>query len=59
MAMEGGQIEATVLALPTALFATAVQMPDAIIAGVLPDSAGGDGLGMLVAQGSTFLACVD
>jgi polar amino acid transport system substrate-binding protein len=35
-ALEGGQIDATVAALPTALFATAVQVPDAAIVAVLP-----------------------
>jgi polar amino acid transport system substrate-binding protein len=59
LAMEGGQIEATVVGLPTALFATAVQVPDAIIAGILPGSEGEEGLGLLVPKGSEFLPCLD
>jgi polar amino acid transport system substrate-binding protein len=59
LAMEGRQIEATVVGLPTALFATAVQVPDAMIAGILPDSAGEEGLGMLFEKGSGFVTCVD
>jgi polar amino acid transport system substrate-binding protein len=48
-----------VVGLPTALFATAVQVPDAIIAGILPDSEGEEGLGMLFEKGSEFVDCVD
>ncbi len=59
LAMEGGQIEATVVSLPTALFATAVQVPDAIIAAILPDSEGGEGLGMLFAKDNAFVECVN
>jgi polar amino acid transport system substrate-binding protein len=59
LAMEGRQIQATVVALPTALFMTAVQVPDALIAGILPGSEGGSGLGMLFAKGNAFVACVD
>jgi polar amino acid transport system substrate-binding protein len=59
LAMEGRSIEATVVGLPTALFATAVQVPDAIIAAILPDSEGEEGLGMLFEKGSGFVTCVD
>lgn len=59
LAMEGGQIEATVVGLPTALFATAVQIPDAIIAGILPDSEGEEGLGLLLSKGSELLPCLN
>lgn len=59
LAMEGGTIEATVVSLPTALFATAVQVPDAIIAAILPDSEGEDGLGMLFEDGNDLVACVN
>jgi polar amino acid transport system substrate-binding protein len=58
-AMEGGQIDATVFGLPGALFVTAVQVPDAIIVGVLPGESGDDGLGMLFADGNEFRPCVD
>lgn len=59
LAMEGGQVEATVVGLPTALFATAVQVPEAIIAAILPGSEGEEGLGMLFAKDNEFVACVD
>jgi polar amino acid transport system substrate-binding protein len=59
LAMQGGQIDATVIGLPTALFMTAVQVPEAVIAGILPDSEGGEGLGMLFAKGNGFVECVD
>lgn len=59
LAMEGKQIQATVVGLPTALFATAVQVPDATIAGILPDSEGEDGLGMLFEKGHGFVSCVN
>lgn len=59
LAMEGGLVDATVVSLPTALFATAVQVPDAIIAGILPDSEGGDGLGMLFTKDNAFVECVN
>jgi polar amino acid transport system substrate-binding protein len=59
LAMGGRQIEATVVGFPTALYATAVQVPDAMIAGILPDSAGESGLGMLFEKGSGFVTCVD
>ena len=35
-ALLGKQIDGTVISLPTALFATAVQIPDATIAAILP-----------------------
>ena len=59
LAMEGRQIEATVVGLPTALYATAVQVEGAIIAGILPNSEGDEGLGMLFEKGSGFVTCVD
>lgn len=59
LAMEGKQIDATVVGLPTALFATAVQVPDATIAAILPDSEGEDGLGMLFEKGNGFVSCVN
>ncbi len=59
LAMEGNSIEATVVGLPTALFATAVQVPDAVIAAILPDSEGEDGLGMLFEKDNPFVDCVN
>lgn len=46
-ALMGGQIDATVISLPTALFATAVQIPDAVIAAVLPPDPNDQGHGLV------------
>jgi len=59
LAMQGGQVDGTVISLPTALFMTAVQVEGSIIAGILPDSEGGEGLGMLFAKDNAFVGCVN
>jgi polar amino acid transport system substrate-binding protein len=46
-ALTGGQIDATVISLPTALFATAVQVPEAAIVAVLPPEANDEGHGLV------------
>ncbi len=48
-ALQGGQIDATVAALPTALYATAVQVPEAKITALLPKDPRDEGLGLLFA----------
>ena len=48
-ALQGGQIDATIAALPTALYATAVQVPDAKITALLPKDPKDEGLGLLFA----------
>jgi polar amino acid transport system substrate-binding protein len=58
-ALEGGQIDGTVAALPTALFATAVQVPDALILAVLPPDPNDAGHGLLFEDGSPLVDCVD
>ncbi|MGH8911626.1 MAG: ABC transporter substrate-binding protein [Acidimicrobiia bacterium] len=59
-ALDAGQIDATVIGLPTALFITAVEMPQATIAGVLPRQGDeGDGMGMLFTDGSPAVDCVN
>jgi polar amino acid transport system substrate-binding protein len=58
-ALEGGQIDATVTALPTALFATAVQVPDAAIVATLPPDPNDNGHGLLFEQGSPLVDCID
>jgi polar amino acid transport system substrate-binding protein len=58
-AMLAGQIDATVVGLPTALFLTAVEIDDSVIAGVLPGGEGEDGMGLLFAEGSPLVDCVD
>jgi polar amino acid transport system substrate-binding protein len=46
-ALLGGQIDATVISLPTALFATAVQVPEAVIAAILPRDPNDEGFGLV------------
>jgi len=46
-AMQAGQIDATLAALPTALFVTAVQVPDASIVALLPADENDRGHGLL------------
>jgi polar amino acid transport system substrate-binding protein len=58
-ALLGGQIDATVVALPTALFATAVQIPEAQIVALLPADENDAGHGLLFEQGNGFVGCVD
>ena len=59
-ALDAGQIDATVIGLPTALFITAVEMPQATIAGVLPRVGDeGDTMGMLFEEGNPAVDCVD
>ena len=59
-ALDAGQIDATVIGLPTALYITAVEMPQATIAGVLPRQGDeGDGMGMLFTDGNPAVDCVD
>jgi polar amino acid transport system substrate-binding protein len=59
-ALDAGQIDATVIGLPTALFITAVEMPQATIAGVLPrEGEEGDGMGMLFEEGNPAVDCVN
>ncbi|MEM8923383.1 MAG: ABC transporter substrate-binding protein [Actinomycetota bacterium] len=59
-AFDAGQVDAIVFDLPTAYFITAVEITDASIIGVLPDS--GDApeeLGMLFEDGSPLVSCVN
>ena len=58
-ALLGGQIDATVVSLPTALFATAVQIPEADIVALLPADANDNGHGLLFQKDNTLVACVD
>lgn len=59
-ALDAGQIDATVIGLPTALYVTAVEMPQATIAGVLPRQGDeGDGMGMLFEEGNPAVDCVN
>lgn len=57
-AMIAGQIDATVIGLPTAYFMTAVQIDNGVIAGVLP-SESDEGFGLLFTEGSELVPCVN
>jgi polar amino acid transport system substrate-binding protein len=48
-ALQGGQIDATIATLPTALYATAVQVPEAKITAIVPKDPTDEGLGLLFA----------
>lgn len=48
-ALQGGQIDATIAALPTALYATCCQVPEAKITALLPKDPKDEGLGLLFA----------
>lgn len=58
-ALLGGQIDATVVALPTALFATAVQIPEADIVAVVPPDENDTGHGLLFQQGNELVDCIN
>ncbi|MCB1405974.1 MAG: amino acid ABC transporter substrate-binding protein [Rhodobacteraceae bacterium] len=58
-AMQAGQIDATVAAVPTALFATAVQIPEAAIVAILPPDAHDEGHGLLFEHGNPLIPWVD
>jgi polar amino acid transport system substrate-binding protein len=58
-AMQAGQIDATLAALPTALFATAVQIPEASIVAILPPDANDRGHGLLFEFGNPLVDWVD
>lgn len=58
-AMRAGQIDATVAALPTALFATAVQIPEAGIVAILPADENDRGHGLLFQFGNPLIETVD
>ncbi|MCC5985325.1 MAG: transporter substrate-binding domain-containing protein [Rhodobacteraceae bacterium] len=58
-AMLAGQIDATLVALPTALFATAVQIPEASIVALLPADENDRGHGLLFEFGNPLVPWVD
>jgi polar amino acid transport system substrate-binding protein len=58
-AMQAGQIDATLTALPTALFVTAVQVPDASIVALLPADENDRGHGLLFEFGNPLVDWVD
>jgi polar amino acid transport system substrate-binding protein len=56
-ALKNEQIDAVVVDLPTALYLTAVQVPNATVVGQF-NAPGGDQWGALLAKGSALTACV-
>jgi polar amino acid transport system substrate-binding protein len=58
-AMLAGQIDATLAALPTALFATAVQIPDAAITAILPADENDLGHGLLFQKDNPLVPWVE
>lgn len=58
-AMQANQIDATVVALPTALYVTAVQVPDARIVALLPPDENDQGHGLLFEKDNPLVAWVD
>ncbi len=58
-ALQGGQIDATVVALPTALFATDVQVPEAEITAILPPDPNDAGHGLLFEQGNPIVEWIN
>ena len=60
-ALDAGQIDATVIGLPTALYITGVEMPQITIAGLLPRTGEGDegDMGMLFEEGNPARDCVN
>lgn len=58
-ALLGGNIDATVVAFPTALFATAVQIPEADIIASLPADPNDTGHGLLFEDGNPLVDCID
>jgi polar amino acid transport system substrate-binding protein len=58
-AMQAGQIDATLAALPTALFMTAVQVPDANIVALLPADENDNGHGLLFELDNPLVEPVD
>ncbi len=58
-ALQGGLIDATVVALPTALFATAVQVPEARITALLPADPNDTGHGLLFEKDNPLVPWVN
>ena len=58
-AMLAGQIDATVAALPTALFVTVVQVPEARITALLPPDKDDEGHGLLFTKGNPLVPWIN
>ncbi|MEX2443642.1 MAG: ABC transporter substrate-binding protein [Alkalispirochaeta sp.] len=58
-ALLGGQIDATVISLPTALYVTAVQVPEASIVAILPADENDLGHGLVFEKGDSLVPWVN
>lgn len=58
-AFNADQVDALVFDLPTAYYITAVEIPEATIVGTLPASDDAEELGMMFAEGSELVPCVN
>lgn len=58
-ALLGGQIDATCIELPTALFVTAVQVPEATIAAILPHDPKDLGHGLIFEKGNPLVSWIN
>ena len=58
-ALLAGQIDATVIGLPTALFVTAVQVPEARIVAILPKDENNNGFGFIFEEGSPLVPWIN
>ncbi len=58
-ALLGGQIDATCIELPTALFVTAVQVPEATVAAILPHDPKDLGHGMIFEKGNPIVEWIN
>lgn len=59
LALQGGQIDGTVVSLPTALYVTAVQAPEAKIVALLPSDAADLGHGLIFEQDNPIVPWID
>jgi polar amino acid transport system substrate-binding protein len=57
-ALQAGQVDALVVDLPTAFYATAAQLTGGVIVGQLPNTAAGDQFGLVLDKGSKLTAKV-
>lgn len=59
-ALKAGQIDATLMDLPTALYTAAVELEDGVVLGQFPTAAdGADSFGFVFEEGSALKACAD
>lgn len=57
-ALKGGQVDAIVVDLPTALYLVASELDDGVVVGQFADTSGGDQFGLVLPKGSALTAAV-